>query len=100
MSWEVRLRPAAEKDLRDARDWYGRQRDGLGYEFLSRVATVISWLGEQPERFPEYYLGFRRALVPRFPYKVFFKVEADAVMVFRVVHSARRHEPVLDEESS
>ena len=31
------IRPEAEDDLADARDWYDAQRDGLGLEFLAAV---------------------------------------------------------------
>lgn len=96
MSWQVRVRAAAENDLREARDWYERRRKGLGEEFLACAAAAIARIEERPEQFPEYYSGFRRALTPRFPYKVFFRVEGELVIVFRVLHAARSHAPILD----
>ena len=44
-----------------------------------------------PERFPIYYNGFRRALMDRFPYKVFFRIDGDDVIVFRILHASRDH---------
>ena len=38
MSCRVFIRPAAEADVRESRDWYQRQRPGLGDEFLLAVA--------------------------------------------------------------
>jgi len=78
-------------DLRDARDWYERQRPGLGDEFHLSVADALTHLEESPERFPIYYRGFRRLLTERFPYKVFFRIQGDAVIVFRILHAARNH---------
>lgn len=98
MNWHVLIRRRAELDLQEARDWYEGQRAGLGAEFLAAAATAIAALEELPERFPDYYRGFRRAFTPRFPYKVFFRIEGDLVIVFRVLHVARNHPAALDEE--
>lgn len=91
MTWRVSVRPAAEADLADARAWYDDQRPGLGDEFLTSIADAFSRLEEGPEQFPVYYRGFRRVLVHRFPYKVFFRIERDVIVVFRVLHSASDH---------
>ena len=91
MTWQVTTRPAAEADLAEARAWYEGQRPGLGDEFLASIADAFSRLEERPEQFPVYYRGFRRVLVHRFPYKVFFRIEGEMVIVFRVLHSASDH---------
>ena len=91
MSWRVSIRAAAEADLREAEDWYEGQRPGLGGEFLISVADALTRLEESPEHFPVYYRGFRRVLMERFPYKVFFRIEGDTVIVFRILHAARDH---------
>ena len=91
MSWHVSIRPAAKADLQQARDWYEQRREGLGDEFLIAVAETIIKLEESPQKFSIYYREFRRALVDRFPYKIFFTLEADAVIIFRILHAARNH---------
>lgn len=90
MSWQVTIRPAAQADLRDARDWYDRRRDGLGNEFLLAVADAMLALEEAPQRQPLYYRDFRRVLTDRFPYKIFYRIEGKAVIVFRVLHGGAR----------
>jgi toxin ParE1/3/4 len=91
MSWRVSIRAAADTDLRQTRDWYNRQRAGLGDEFLLCIVDAMTLLEESPERLPFYYRGFRRLLTERFPYKIFYRVEGDAVIVFRILHAARNH---------
>lgn len=91
MRWRVSTRPDSDIDLNDAHDWYEQQRPGLGDEFLLAVAEIFARLEESPEQFPVYHNGFRRALTDRFPYKVFFRIEGDAVIIFRVLHAAREH---------
>jgi plasmid stabilization system protein ParE len=98
--WRVSLRPAAEADLEKARDWYDDQRPGLGDEFLVSIAEALARLEETPERYAVYYRGFRRVLTVRFPYKVFYRIEGETVIVFRVLHAARDHTRQLNTGSS
>jgi plasmid stabilization system protein ParE len=91
VKWQVSIRAAADTDLAEARDWYERKRQGLGNEFLASVADAFTRLEEAPEQFPVYYGDFRRVLTERFPYKVFFRIEGDAVIVYRILHSAGDH---------
>lgn len=91
MSWRVIIRPDAEADLQNARSWYESQRTGLGDELLVEVRNAVRLLEEQPERRPVYYNGFRRLITRRFPYKIFYRVEGDCVIVFRILHAKREH---------
>ncbi len=35
------------------------------------------------------YRDFRRVTMPRFPYLIYFKVEADTAVIFLLIHCAR-----------
>jgi len=96
VTWRVSIRPAAELDLVDGRDWYQRQRPGLEEEFLASVVNALARLEEAPEQFPVYYRDFRRVMTERFPYKVFFRIENDSVIVLRILHAARDHRSQLE----
>lgn len=91
MSWIVIIRPRAEADLLDARQWYDAQRDGLGNEFLDEVKRAIILLEKKADQRPLYYQDFRRLLTRRFPYKFFYRIEGSRVIVFRVLHVRRDH---------
>ena len=91
MNWRVIIRPNAEADLREARLWYETQRPGLGDELLTEVHAAIRRLGTDPENRPFYYRDFRRLLTRRFPYKLFYRVEGDRVIIFRILHAKREH---------
>jgi toxin ParE1/3/4 len=62
-----------------------------GDDFLAAVAEALVRLEAGPEGFPNYYRVFRRVLTRRFPYKVFFRIEGEAVIVFRILHGAQDH---------
>lgn len=97
MNWRVIIRPRAEADLREAKAWYDNKRPGLGEAFVSEVGHAIRLLEQSPERHPIYYRGFRRLLTRRFPYRIFYQIEGELVVVFRILHVRRLHAPQLEE---
>jgi len=90
VSWSLIIRPQAEADLAEAFNWYEERRNGLGFEFLTEVRSILRIIGENPLRHPAIYRNARRALTRKFPYKIFYLFEADKVEVIGVVH-AKRH---------
>lgn len=91
MKWLVLVRPEAESDLVTARDWYEERRPGLGAEFLDEIARALRELAQDPEQSRLYYRNFRRVLLRRFPYKVFYQVIDRRIVVFRVLHAKQDH---------
>lgn len=89
MTWRVLIRAAAEKDLNEAHKWYEGQKTGLGAEFLVSIAEAFTRLEQNPERYVLLYKDFRRVLVERFPYRIFYQLRGNDVIVFRVLHHAR-----------
>ena len=91
MRRKVLLRTRAEADLKQARDWYEERQAGLGEDFIDAAGAAMAQLETAAERHPEYYRGFRRLLFTRFPYKVFYRLEGESVIVFRVLHARQDH---------
>jgi len=91
VKWLVTIRPGAKADLRRAHDWYEERCPGLGDEFLADLAEALLRLESDPERYPDYYRGFRRVLAHRFPYKIFFRIAGENLIVFRILHGAQDH---------
>jgi plasmid stabilization system protein ParE len=92
VNWRVIIRPNAEADLQEAHTWYESQRAGLGDKLLDEVRRAVGLLETDPERRPFYYRDFRRLLTRRFPYKLFYRVEGERVIVFRILHAKRKHQ--------
>lgn len=46
------IRPEAEADSVDARDWYERQRSGLGSAFLLTMEELLGRISRTPEMNP------------------------------------------------
>lgn len=90
MSLPITFRPEARAELVEAWSWYEEQRPGLGDELAACVEAAISKAARQPDAYAEAHEGVRRVLVRRFPYGVFYVVEAGALLVLAVAHARRR----------
>ena len=84
----VVLRPQAEVDLAEAQRWYEAERLELGDRFRRTVFTVIDQIERFPESAPKVHSDVRRAVLPSFPYSVFYVVDGSHIVVLRVLHSA------------
>lgn len=89
MNFAVRVRPDAELDLADAALWYEDQKTDLGHQFLNEVLSVFSQLGSAPLLHPVIHKNTHRALLQRFPFAIYYRVEAAAVVVIAVMHGSR-----------
>lgn len=85
----VRFRLEAAADVESARAWYDEQRGGLGDEFLEALEHTIELIISFPNAFPEIAAGHRRALLLRFPYSLYYRVELDVIDVLACLHSSR-----------
>jgi plasmid stabilization system protein ParE len=83
------LLPRAEAELFDAALWYENERAGLGVAFEQDFDAIGSRIRAAPRQFPEIEPQIRRALFHRFPYAVFFVVEAEELVVIAVLHQRR-----------
>jgi plasmid stabilization system protein ParE len=89
MSHPLIVRPEAEEDLVEGRDWYEGQREGFGAEFLTAVEEVFNRIRETPELYATEYKSVRRTRMDRFPYIVYYRLVGDTVEVIAVQHGSR-----------
>lgn len=89
MTLELSLSEDAEKDIAEAYAWYEERRSGLGEDFLSCLDAALQGIRRMPEMHPIVYQSFRRALIRRFPYAVFYEVDEKRIIVSAVFHTAR-----------
>ena len=89
MAAELIIAPEAAQDIDEAYGWYECQRAGLGEEFLNCVDACIQAICRMPEMHAKVYEDYRRGLVRRFPYAIFYEYAGGAVTVYCVFHTAR-----------
>lgn len=89
MAAKLVLAEEVEQDLSKAYAWYESHRNGLGEEFLSCVDACIQSIRRSPELHAKVHHDYRRILVRRFPYVVFYEYLDSTVTVYCIFHASR-----------
>jgi toxin ParE1/3/4 len=91
----IRTEPDASAELAQAANWYERQREGLGIEFLESIDAALELIARFPHAgsavpdVPEE-LRVRRVPVQRFPFHVIYLELADVIRVLAFAHDRRK----------
>ncbi len=89
MAAELVVVPEAEQDIAEAYGWYEGQQHGLGEVFLTCVDACIQAIVRNPKTHNLAHENYRRGLVRRFPYAVFYEYSEGVVTVYCVFHTSR-----------
>jgi toxin ParE1/3/4 len=90
VKYRLEFRPEASADIAEAFSWYEHQRAGLGAEFENELNRTFGYVRDMPLAGRVVHRTFRRALLRRFPFTVYFTVTADLIEIRGVLHN-RRH---------
>lgn len=90
MSRTVYFRPEAEAEALDSQRWYEHRRPGLGAEFGEAISGAVTRVADNPVAFQKVHGETRRAVLRRFPYAIYFRVDRDDIIVLAV--HGRQHE--------
>jgi len=80
---------AVELEVEAAFEWYERQQTGLGFEFLNELRAAYQRVVDHPLAYQVLRSGIRRALTRRFPYAIYYSIEAEVLVILAVLHTAR-----------
>lgn len=75
------IAPEVAGHVGEAYNWYEDRRVGVGEEFLGCVDASIESVCRIPEAYSIVLEQYRRALVRRFPYSIFFEYANETVTV-------------------
>ncbi len=83
--------PEAEEEIEASLRWYERCRRGLGLEFIAALDRALIRIAEKPHEFQQWKDDprYRRAVLDRFPYLVFFEIRGTEIEVVAVAHAKR-----------
>ena len=83
------FRPEAREELREARDWYAAQAEGLELEFARAVDVALSRLARFPESGAPVEDDVRRTILRRFPYQLVYSREGADLVILACYHLKR-----------
>ncbi|MGH8278028.1 MAG: type II toxin-antitoxin system RelE/ParE family toxin [Gammaproteobacteria bacterium] len=89
MTLPVRFHRAARAEFIDAAVWYESKRPGLGDEFIAEIERCVTLIAAQPQLYAEVHNRIRRLTARRFPYSIYFRPEAQRIVVLAIFHGSR-----------
>ena len=89
MSLPVVFRGLADREVHEIQAWYEARQAGLGGRFRASLELVVQLISEHPLACPLAHRDARRALVPGFPYALFYVVLPDRIRVLACLHQHR-----------
>jgi plasmid stabilization system protein ParE len=81
--------PEADEDIAQSYDWYENREPGLGEDFLRCIDACILTIRRYPDLYPVAIDEFRRALIRRFPYEIFYEHSADCIFIYSVFNCSQ-----------
>ena len=89
MSYQLRIRSAAETDIQEAYEYYEECRRGLGQDFVLCIEASLDKIIQNPNHYPVVHRNIHRILVKRFPFGIFFVAKENTIVVLAVMHGSR-----------
>jgi len=89
MKYTLGFLPEVEDDAISGYSWYETKSPGLGEEFLRMFYACTGDINRNPLLYKKAYTEFRRCLLRRFPFAIYFIINNDQVIVTGLFHCAR-----------
>lgn len=89
MAVELIIAQEAQRDIEEAYGWFEDRRTGLGEDFLSCVDAAVQNICRMPKLYAKVHEEYRRALVRRFPYAVFYEYTGVKVVIYSIFHTSQ-----------
>jgi plasmid stabilization system protein ParE len=86
---KARFTSAAERELKEALEFYEAAQQGLGSQFLDEIEAATRLI----EKYPHAWLAFsprtRRIRTHRFPYGLFYQIRGEEILILSVMDLRR-----------
>ncbi|MHA1721076.1 MAG: type II toxin-antitoxin system RelE/ParE family toxin [Promethearchaeota archaeon] len=89
MNYSLRFHPDVEEDLLESFSWYERKSVGLGDKFLQIFYSSSELIIKRPFLYPKIYHDFRRYLLHKFPYALYYLIKKKQIIIVGLFHYAQ-----------
>lgn len=92
MSYKLTFHPKADKEYREAYNWYERIQKGLGERFEKMVEKRLQQIIAHPENYGFGKNNYREVATDIFPYTIVYKLNKPKNMIYVVaIYHAKRN---------
>ncbi len=92
MTYNFKVLSTAESHIDEAVGWYYLQADDLESKFLGALKETFDKILDNPLIYPHINKKYRRALVRKFPYFIYFRIDGINIKISAVFHTSRTPE--------
>jgi plasmid stabilization system protein ParE len=85
----IRFRSVADAELAEAIAWYHARSPEAAARLLEAVDQTLETIRMNPEACPRVSATLRRATVPGFPYRLYYRIFPEIISVVGCVHVRR-----------
>lgn len=89
MKYKLTVRKEAEFDIDEQFEYYEEKREGLGHDFLLCVEEALNKVQRNPLIYRKIHKELRRIPIARFPYRIFYFVQYQNVIITAVFHARK-----------
>ncbi|HEY9817262.1 MAG TPA: type II toxin-antitoxin system RelE/ParE family toxin [Candidatus Obscuribacterales bacterium] len=90
--YRVIVEMGAVSDLDEAMEWYEDRRRGLGFDLVMRFEDALAFLRSNPKIYQKVLGEFRRVLMKKYPYAIYYALEGKEVLVVAVWQTGKNPE--------
>ncbi len=87
---DIEFHPDVANEIKSSYQWYQKQADGLGQDYLTELESSFQTICELPKTWPKFEKGFRRFLLSKFPFSVIYQSNENKILVVAVMHNSRK----------
>ncbi len=89
MKYSLLVSETAYEDAAVIFDWYETKLTGLGDRFINELEVAKADLLNNPLAFAKWNKSIRRMVMRKFPYKLFYKIYEDEILILAIIHARR-----------
>ena len=89
MSFEIIFSVGAEKEFKEIAEYYKEIREGLNDDFVLCLETELEIIKRLPEIYKKTIGETRKAVLHRYPYKVYYVIRGEVILIAAIVHHKR-----------
>lgn len=89
MNYSLLVSEMAYEDAIVIFDWYEDKLTGLGDRFINELEVAKTDLLNNPLAFAKWNKSIRRMVMRKFPYKLFYKIYEDEIVILAIIHARR-----------
>ncbi len=89
MVFDIIIKPVAFLDVEEAIIYYESKSKGLGKRFFDNFLLSVEEIQRNPDHYSYIKYPISRHIIAKFPYKVYYIITNDKIVVLGVSHAKR-----------